>query len=278
MNAAHLATLSNDHGEPLFKIRLAGIAVDPDDRLYALGDDRVRRYSPGLALEHEFPLDALGWSMMAEEDAVWVGLDGGVKRYAPEGEPLSSISDAGRLGRVTAIAAADDCLVLADATNRAVYRYSRAGEYLDNIGAEANTRGFMIPNGVLDLVADPTTQTVLVAHPQKHRVERYQAEGPLVVTWGRFGMQSPADFGGCCNPTNIAVAGDGTIAVSEKAPPRIKLYTAAGAFELLVEQDVFDPNTKNIDLAFDSRNRLYATDPARRVVEVFQVSFEEALP
>ncbi len=130
------------------------------------------------------------------------------------------------------------------------------------MGAEANTRGFMIPNGVLDLVADPNTQTVLVAHSQKHRVERYQAEGPLVVTWGRFGMQSPADFGGCCNPTNIAVAEDGTIAVSEKAPPRIKLFSAAGAFELLVEQEVFDPDTKNIDLAFDSRNRLYAIDPA----------------
>lgn len=272
MNVTHIATLTDSAGGPLFTARLAGVAVDPDDFVYVLGDDRVQRCTPDRAWEHEFQLDRLGWSVLAEKNSVWIGMDGQLRSYTPRGELLTTIRDPGRLGRITAIAAAEDSLVAADSTHRAAHRYSRNGEYLGDLGAAANTRGFMIPNGALDLVGDLPSRTVLVAHPQKHRVERYDANGSLVAKWGRFGMHDPGDFGGCCNPTNIAVAKDGTIAVSEKAPPRVKLYDATGRFELLVAADVFHPNTKNIDLAFDSRNRLYATDPARRVVEVFQLA------
>lgn len=274
MKATHLKTLAGPQGEPLFDVRLAAVAVDPVDVIYVLGDDRVLSLpsdgEPGLS----FAIDALGWSLLAEEDQLWVGFDGRVGCYSPEGKQLSAIKAPERLGRITSIAAAGDSLVLADSTNRAVHRYSRDGKYLGEMGAEANTRGFMIPNGVLDLASDPSSGTVVVAHPQKHRVERYAPDGPLVEKWGRFGMHDPSDFGGCCNPTNIAVATEGTIAVSEKAPPRVKLYDGEGNLELVVDQEVFDPNTKNIDLAFDSRNRLYATDPIRRVVEVFELQAE----
>ncbi|MCA9240318.1 MAG: hypothetical protein KDA37_08970 [Planctomycetales bacterium] len=279
MNATHLTTISGRDGRPLFGLRLAGVAVGADDRVYALGDTSVRCYSRTHEFLHEFELDALGWSLLAEEAAVWVGMDGKLQEYTLDGKPGAVVSDAGRLGRVTAIAAVEDFLVVADSTNRAVYRYSRNGDYLGELGAEANTRGFMIPNGVLDLVGDQRNSTVLVAHPQKHRVERYESSGPLAEKWGRFGMHSPGDFGGCCNPTNLAVAGSGVIAVSEKAPPRVKLYDEHGRFESIVDEGIFDPNTKNIDLAFDSRNRLYATDPVRKVIEVFQVhSAREATP
>lgn len=278
MNARHVATITRPANRPLFDVRLAGVAVDPDDRVYVLGDNVVRRFDANLEVEHEFSLDALGWSLLAEKDTIWVGLDGGVKQYSPAGEVLSEIHDPARIGRVTAIAAAGDWVVLADATNRAVHRYSRTGEYGDQIGDHVNTRGFMLPNGVLDLVGDPQTQSVLVAHSQKHRVEQYRADGKLLAKWGRFGMQDPADFGGCCNPTNIAASKSGIIAVSEKAPPRIKLYNSEGIFKQVLDQSVFDPNTKNIDLVFDSRLRLYATDPLRKVVEVFQVDLDEGTP
>lgn len=271
MKATHLKTLSGPSSGPLFEMRLAAVDVDPNDVVYVLGDDRVQSFTPEGEPKASFQLGALGWSLLAEKDLVWVGCDGKVSAYSPAGKLQSTIDDADRMGRITSIGATGDHLVLADSTNRAVHRYSREGEYLGEIGAEANTRGFMIPNGVLDLAGDPSSGTVVVAHPQKHRVERYDAAGVLVEKWGRFGMHEPADFGGCCNPTNIAVAAAGTVAVSEKAPPRIKLYQGSGDLELVIHQDVFDPNTKNIDLAFDSRNRLYATDPLRRVVEVFEI-------
>ncbi|MCA9263110.1 MAG: hypothetical protein KDA60_04655 [Planctomycetales bacterium] len=269
-NVVHVTTLTKPDSADLFSMRLAGVAVDSRDNLYVLGDDRVLCFTPAYALDREMSVDGLGWSLLAEADTLWIGFDGRLSLYNAHGELQNTIRDPGRLGRATAIAAAGGILVVADSTNRAVQRYSREGKYLGELGAEANTRGFMIPNGVLDLVGDASNQTILIAHPQKHRVERYESTGPLVAKWGRFGMHEPGDFGGCCNPTNIAVATDGTIAVSEKAPPRVKLYGANGEFQQVIDQEVFDQNTKNIDLAFDSRNRLYATDPARRVVEVFQ--------
>ncbi|TWT76163.1 hypothetical protein Pla123a_29520 [Posidoniimonas polymericola] len=271
MQLVHASTLAGPRGGALFDMRLAGVAVDAGDRCYTLGDNLVRRYSADQQFEHEFQLPALGWSVCAEGDSVWVGFDGQLRAFSANGEELARIDDHERLGRVTAIAVVDGLLAAADATHKEVHLYSTTGEHVGEMGASANTRGFMIPNGVLDLVADPRTDTVLLAHPQKHRVERYGADGRLVNKWGRFGMHSAADFGGCCNPTNIAAAADGTVAVSEKAPPRIKLYDEAGHFLLSAGEECFDANSKNIDLAFDSRGRLYATDPLRREVHVFQL-------
>ena len=110
----------------------------------------------------------------------------------------------------------------------------------------------------------------MVAHPQKHRVERYQLDGKLIDKFGRFGMKDPGDFGGCCNPP-ISRHRRGLIAVSEKAPPRVKIFTRDGKFLTQSADGVFDPNTKNIDLAADSRGRLYATDPLRCTIEEFQL-------
>ena len=90
-----------------------------------------------------------------------------------------------------------------------------------------------------------------MAHPQKHRVERYSLDGELTDKFGRFGMSDPADFGGCCNPTNITATADGLIAVSEKAPPRVKIFASDGKFLTQSADGVFDANTKNIDLAAD---------------------------
>ena len=56
---------------------------------------------------------------------------------------------------------------------------------------------------------------------------------------------------------------DGVLVVSEKAPPRVKIYTSDGKFVAQSADGVFDENTKNIDLAADGRGRLYATDPKR---------------
>lgn len=270
MRLAHKTTWGS-RPEPLFDIRLAGIAVGPQGHLWALGDACLKRFSQGGKAEAEISLDALGWSLTYADARLWVGADGRVSQYATDGKLMEQWNDAPRLGRVTGIAVSEENLVVADATNRCLHQYSRDGQWLRQVGAEANTRGFMIPNGILDLDADTSNPSVLVAHPQKHRVERYSWEGELVEKWGRFGMTDPADFGGCCNPTNLAVAADGVIAVSEKAPPRVKLFSPRGEFLAESAGDLFDLNAKNIDLVFGNSATLYATDPQVRCIHVFEV-------
>ena len=276
MQPSHVATLAGPQGGPLLDTRLSAIAVGADDRLFVLGATKALRYSPKRELEHKFTIDGSCWSLLADGDQLWIGQNGAIGRYNLEGRQLSMIRDPNGLGRVTSIATLDDDLIVADATHRAIYRYSREGRRLGEIGAKVNRRGFMIPNGLLDLARDPHNNTIVVAHSQKHRVERYDADGTLIHKWGRFGMHAPEDFGGCCNPTNIAAAASGMIAVSEKAPPRIKLFNAQGQFRHVLDANVFDPNTKNIDLAFDTKGHLYASDPRRRVVEMFEWNPDES--
>lgn len=277
MELVHLRTLAGDRGGAAqFEIQLTGVAVDPADRPWACGDDLIKAFSPEGQLQSRFSVGAPAWSLCAEGDLVWVGLRGAIVAFDRNGGERARIDDPERLGHVTGVAAADGLVIAADATHGAIHAYTRDGQWLRDIGGDVNTRGFMIPNGVLDLSLEPDGASFVVAHPQKHRVERYETGGKLLGKWGRFGMHAPGDFGGCCNPTNVAAGLDGLIAVSEKAPPRVKLYARGGDFLGETPPGLFDENTKNIDLALDSRGRLYATDPARRAIEVFELVLETA--
>lgn len=269
MKLRHVRTLSGKGERPeQFRVRLTGIAVDGGNSVLAVGDREVKRFTPEGRFDISFPTPDAGWSVAADGESIWVGLQGRINHYDRNGKLLNSIEDSIRLGLITAVAAMGNTLIAADAAHRTIHLYQN-GIWQREIGRDANTRGFMIPNGILDLSLEGDSDTFLVAHSQKHRVERYRLTGELVDKFGRFGAEDPADFGGCCNPTNVTALSAGFIAVSEKAPPLLKVYTAGGKF---VSQmvGVFDLNSKNIDLAADRRGRLYATDPVRCTIEVFE--------
>jgi len=253
-----------------FEKLLTGVAVDNDNRLLAVGDQQVKRFSGDGRVEQRFSLPALGWSIAVDRESIWIGLSHQIHCYGFDGTNTNRIVDTTRLGRITGLAVSGDTLFAADATNRTIHLFQN-GQWQREVGSDVNTRGFMLPNGVLDLALDAPRDSIVVAHPQKHRVERYTMQGKLTDKFGRFGMQDPADFAGCCNPTNIAAAENGLLAVSEKAPPRVKIFTSAGRFVGESEGGIFDENTKNIDLAMDRQGRLYATDPLRCTIEVFEL-------
>ena len=271
----HVRSLSGKGGRPeQFQVRLCGIDV-AEDGLLAIGDREVKRFNRDGTLEQRFPTRDAGWCAAAVGATMWVGMQGAIDCLDQQGKLLESLTDPARLGRITALAIEGDVIFAADATNNTIHLF-RNGTWQREVGREANTRGFMIPNGVLDLAIDGQKKLLLVAHSQKHRVERYDLDGKYIDSFGRFGVEDPAGFGGCCNPTNVAVAGDDLIATSVKAPPGVKLYTAAGEFVTQTDSDLFDANTKNIDLVGDGQGRLYATDPVRCTIEVFDVGFPAA--
>ena len=271
MRLTHTQTLSGKGpGPEKFLVRLVGIAVDSGDRLLALGDREIKRFSSEGQLEQRFPTRDAGWSIVAKDEAIWVGMQGGIDRYDFEGTLVTRIEDPHHLGLITGLAVEGETLFAADATNHTIHLY-RNGKWQHEVGQEVNTRGFMIPNGILDISLDTERKSFLVAHPQKHRVERYSLDGELINKFGHFGMNDPADFGGCCNPTNITATADGLIAVSEKAPPCVKIFDSDGKFLAQSGAGVFDGNTKNIDLAADSHGHLFATDPQKCTIEEFQL-------
>jgi len=181
---------------------------------------------------------------------------------------LVSGADAERMGLVTAIGLTQDDVLIADVRDRCVRRYNRQGEFRNNIGKDNRTRGFLVPNGVLDLAVD--AEGVLhVANPGKHRVERYSVEGKLLGHFGQFTGPDPRGFSGCCNPTNLTVTPAGYVVVTEKAGPRVKAYDASGKLLAIVAGDAFDQNCKNMDVAVDAQGRIYVADTVRRHICVF---------
>jgi hypothetical protein len=266
----HQKSLSGKGVRPeQFQVRLCGIDVSGDD-LLAVGDREIKRFSAEGALVQRIPTRDADWCVAAAANGMWVGMQGALELLDEQGTVIETLSDSAKLGRITSLACYEDLIFAADATNSTIHLF-RKGVWQREVGRDANTRGFMIPNGVLDLVIDPRREILLVAHSQKHRVERYDLDGKYIDSFGRFGSDDPAVFGGCCNPTNVTVIGDDIIAVSVKAPPGIKLYTSSGEFFVQTIGPPIDANTKNIDLVADGRGRLFATDPLRCAIEVFKV-------
>jgi len=261
-----------------FSAALRGIAIDGEDRIYAVGDSVVRVFDAKGALLRQWPTRSPGWSIAVhDDDRVWVGQQGQVEIFDGTGVLVDTWRDSERLGLVTAIAVSSDEVLFADAKARCIRRFDHEGKFRNNIGDQHRKGGFDIPNGVVDFAIDDQGQ-IHVANPGMHRVERYTAAGELVGRFGRFDGRDPAGFPGCCNPTNLTLDGAGRVIVSEKAGPRVKVYDPSGKLLTVVTDDLFDPGAKNIDLAIDSVGRLYAVDTVKLEILVFEPASQQAAP
>lgn len=254
-----------------FRSSLRGITFDDADRLYAAGDSEVKVFDRSGALERRWPTAGPAFTVAVSDDGrVFVGESRQIEIFDGAGRLLDAWRDAARLSRVCAIGFSAGDVLAADSHARAIRRFDREGRFLNDIGADNRTRGFVIPNGVLDFSVD-AGGTIHAANPGKHRVERYTPDGRLLGHIGRFGGPDPSGFSGCCNPTNVTVARD-RIYVTEKAEPRAKVYDAAGTLLSIVAigAGVFDPNCKNMDLAVDSRGAVSVVDTVRLAIHVFE--------
>src|ERR1039458_8069110 len=172
-----------------------------------------------------------------------------------------------RVGGGTAIGFVGGDVLAGDATGRAIRRFDPTGKFRNNIGRDNPLNGLLIPNGVVDFGVD-AHGIIHAANPGKHRVERYTPAGELLGHIGHFHGTDPAGFGGCCNPTNVAVRD--RIYVTEKAGPRAKVYSFSGELEEVIAADVFDANCKNMNIAVDRRGRVYVGDTVRLAIFVFE--------
>ncbi|MGD8453141.1 MAG: NHL repeat-containing protein [Phycisphaerae bacterium] len=252
-----------------FSDALRGVAVGPMGEVCLVGDEKLRVFSPEGKLCWGARTARPGFSVaVAADGRVFVGEAGQIEIFNRGGERVAVWTDAARFGRVTAIGFADDGVIVADVADRCLRRLSATGEFRNDIGKDNRMRGFLVPNGWLDFAVDADS-VIHACNPAKHRVERYSLDGKLLGQWGRFDGRDPEGFGGCCNPTNLALAPGGEIVVTEKAPPRAKVYDADGKLRAVVGEGAFDACCKNMDVAVDGEGRLYVVDTVRRCVVVF---------
>ena len=266
----HLRTISGKGGgENQFRERLFSIAVDGSGELYAVGDKEVKVFDLSGKLLRRWETGKPGVSVAVDEGGtVWVGQADQVEQFDKKGRRKGAWKDPKRLNLVTSIGFYKEYVLVGDVNDRGIRRYDRQGKWLNDIGKDNNTKGFMLPNGHLDFVVDGEG-IIYAINSARHRVEKFTMDGKRVGRFGRFGNRRSEDFTGCCNPTNIALSGDGRILLTTKAPPGIKVFNTKGEFLGLIEWNGFDPNCKNMDVAADGEGRVFVVDTVKSDIQVF---------
>ncbi|MEJ2108938.1 MAG: hypothetical protein P8Z37_03300, partial [Acidobacteriota bacterium] len=265
------AVIGAKGSEHRFLHSLSDVATGPGDSIYALGDDEIRVFSfEGAFLRKWKVRPGTACLETAPDGRIFTGSLGKVEVYASTGEPAGSI-EVGKPGapaEVTAVKLMNNELLVADVKTKIVYRYDLKGTQLGVIGDKIKTGSFMLPNRWLDI--DVAPDGILYATDTgRHRVTGWLPDGTPVGSFGKFGMQDPSDFVGCCNPVNVAVTPDRHIVTAEKMVARVKVFDPEGALIAYIGPENFHPECRNIHLAVDSRGRILAADPLRREIKIF---------
>jgi sugar lactone lactonase YvrE len=256
---------------------LRGIATDAEDRVYAVGSSGLRVFdATGCELKSwKVPEDAQAVAV-AEDGAVYVAVTAGILKFDREGKALGGWgregARPGELRRVTSVAALGSNVFVADARNLCIHRFDADGVFLNEIGKRSRETGFLgiiAPSPYLDFVVDKDGQ-VIVGNPGRLRVETYTTDGKLLGFWGEPGLQ-PERFCGCCNPTNLALTRGGLVVTSEKGIPRVKVYDRSGRMLAYIPPKTFPAAAAGMDLAVDSRDRIYVAEPVTGRILVFEM-------
>jgi hypothetical protein len=257
-----------------FQRSLAGIAVGPSDRIYALGDGEVRIFEPdGTRVRSWKAPEQSSCIAIGTDKRICIGVNSRVQFFDVAGNQKDGFNagDSGRPADITAIKILSKGILVADAAAKCIHRYDFAGKRLGEIGTQNKTRGFMLPNRSLDIDVD-AKGVVIAADSGRHRVSSWTMDGAPTGHFGKFGVMNAEDFVGCCNPVNLAFSPDGRIVTAEKVLARVKVYDAAGKLLALIGPEHFDPKCTRLHLAVDSKKRILVADPVRLEIKIFSAN------
>jgi sugar lactone lactonase YvrE len=268
------------------------LTVDSKGRIFLAAQNSIQILSPdGVSLskietESTPSCLAVADQQHAEPGRVYAAVDRQIIVVDAQGKVTGTWEPLNDKAVITAIAITPQTVLVADAGNRCVVRYSTAGARLGEIGAEQPDRdmpGFIIPSPYFDLSVG-SDETVSIVNPGMRRVETFTWEGQLQSVWGAAGSRLQ-DFFGCCNPSHVARLPDGRLVTSEKGIPRVKVYSAVGEFEsvvagprqLQVSESALgdarvDQDDRVFDVAVDPNVRILVLDPRKKCIRVFEAN------
>jgi hypothetical protein len=241
------------------------------DNIYLTGKDKVIIYSSELVQKATFSIGKEARCIAVENDKVYLGVQDHLEVYDIAGKLQKSWNSVNEKSVITSIALSEKFVYVADAGNRIVYQYDRNGNLVKEIGKKDVAKGvpgFIIPSPYFDLLIGREGE-LWVVNPGRHSLESYNEKGDLISSWTKTSMDVDG-FCGCCNPSNIAMLSDGSFVTSEKAIERVKIHLPSGEFKCVVASpENFEEGTKGIDLAVDSKDKIYVLDPVKKLVNVF---------
>lgn len=261
------------------------VAVAADgETVYVAGGRRLRSFVVGKPVD-EFALEGEAHALAVTGGHAYVALADRVCEAQLNGGATPAWRTWDRAGgkvNFTSVAVGEREVYVADAGNRVVWRYDKAGKLLGSIGQankDKGVPGLVVPSAHFD-VAIGADGLLRVVNPGLRRVEAFTPEGDLEFSWGRESTEADG-FSGCCNPSAIVALGDGRLVTAEKGQlAMVKIFKAdghgsGGVLDAIVAgPDKFrelgeSASTLAPDLAVDSRGRVLVLDPALKQVRVF---------
>lgn len=243
-----------------------------NDILYLAGDNRIKIIGLSGELLNEIPLPGEPHTVESTGDKIFVALKNQILVFSSGGEKIAEWNIAGENTFLTAIAAQNGNVFVADAGMRKVYRFSEDGQLLNEFEGKSGDdvlHGFIIPSPNFDLDINDEGE-LWVVNPGMHALENYTLDGNLRAHWKSTSM-NPEGFSGCCNPAHFTFLADGSFVTSEKGLVRIKIHKPSGEFlGMVAAPSQFSDEGKAPDIAVDSRGNVYALDFEKNIVRVFE--------
>ena len=245
--------------------RATALAVGPDGRIAAGGDEKVLVYSAAGELMATIPVPQTPCALATSPGGeLYVATVSRVGRCGFE-PPLAWIATVpGEKARITSIAVDGSSIFVA-------WRFALDGKPLGRIGdkdADRNIPGFNVPSPYFDQVV-ARDGLLRIVDPGRHRITAFTVGGDLEFAWGKPSFELEG-FSGCCNPSHFAMLPDGRFVTSEKGIPRVKVHDADGNFvTAVVGCDGLDTETEPCDVAADGKGRILVLDPGSGVVRIF---------
>ena len=260
-------------------------ATNSGSLVYVAGDNAIKVFSEEGVLIDQMVLTSTPQCLAIGGDgSIYVGMKDHVEVYDGQKERLASWPSLGDRAVLTSIAVYKDDVFVADAGNRVVVRYDKAGNVVNHIGGkdeEKNIPGFVIPSPYFDLAVGGDG-LLRVVNPGRHRIEAYTFAGDLEFWWGKA-SNAIEGFCGCCNPVNFAMLDDDSFITCEKGLVRVKHYDADGKFvgvvagpEQLAEEETSRIGQKAaegkravFDVAVGPDGQVLVLDTIKNVVRTF---------
>lgn len=250
--------------------QIHALSIDKNDNIYVAGSGVVV-FDNSFKQISKFAESKEIRCVSIDESKVYLGIQDHIEVFDLKGNTLASWKAVNEKSVLTSIAVSENYVYVADAGNRIVYQYNKSGELVKEIGkknVEKGIQGFVIPSPYFDLLIGREGE-LWVVNPGRHQLESYNEKGEQISSWAKTSMDVEG-FCGCCNPSNIAMLSNGSFVTSEKAIERVKIHRPSGEFESVVASpQSFVEGTKGIDLAVDSKDRIYVLDPEKKEVVIY---------
>jgi hypothetical protein len=242
------------------------------EKIYLAGDTKIQVIGLDGSLLTEIALTGKPQAIEVSGDKIYAVVGNAVNVLSESGSLLQTWPALTDSALVTAIAASETSVFIADAGNRKVHRFNPDGQLIASFDGKADEgvlHGFIIPSGFFDLDFNPDGD-LWVVNPGMHSLENYTEDGRLREHWNNTSMLTEG-FSGCCNPAHFTFLPDGRFVTSEKGLVRVKIYKPSGEFDGVVAAPVkFTEEGKAPDVATDSAGNVYALDFDKKMIRVFE--------